>query len=776
MAQPSMVVRIAANMAELKKNLAEGKDQIEAVRAGFQKLSTSFQGDKLIQHAHNMAAAVESIGGASKLTEGEQARVNATVEKALAKYRALGQEAPSALIRLADETRKAEVPTSLLSSTVGKLTAGFSAALIVDRVISSVSGFAREAFEGAGKVLDLASKTGLSTRSIQEMEYAAAQTGVALDTFTNAAFQLGVRLAGGSDSVTGAVTALGLSYADLRAQSPDEQFKTIADRLFDVQNAQERNKLAVELFGKAAKDILPAIAQNYREIADGAIIAGDQQLQALDMASDALDKAYVGAKNLATLGLGNLVIAAREVWRQFKDTTDTALSPFYYAVERVNDALVAMGLTSQDIPKVHGPAAAAIKETGGAAKALTLSWDEMHIVSDKLTESVGKQTVAHARNTEALGALQGPSADMLLLESRSLAETAKLTIALEKWAFTNSATLAPSIKQVNAALTAQQPLVATANTNWVGFAGTVQQHSAAAGTSAGGFMDKLKGLFGGGGEGGGSQLSNVLNTVGPQFAAAFLGPGSAADKMKAMATQGMGALLGMIPGVGPWLQAFSGPIVEGLSKLASKAKALLSSIFGGPDAAEKAGREKVKEYEAALAGTLTETQRLEAGTDSWKQTVVAVRDAYIAAGRTEAEALADVERLWKSSKGGAEAVAAVIADIKAKMVATGSSADAMADDILDAINRIPRDIDIDVNAHINTDGELPGFAHGSGGVRDFGRGTLAVLHGREEVRTEAQAAADRNGGGGGSVDLASVLAFMEMRLPLMIRDAVRGGV
>jgi hypothetical protein len=35
-------------------------------------------------------------------------------------------------------------------------------------------------------------------------------------------------------------------------------------------------------------------------------------------------------------------------------------------------------------------------------------------------------------------------------------------------------------------------------------------------------------------------------------------------------------------------------------------------------------------------------------------------------------------------------------------------------------------------------GEVEGFASGSGGIRDLGRGTLAVLHGREAVLTERQ--------------------------------------
>lgn len=44
--------------------------------------------------------------------------------------------------------------------------------------------------------------------------------------------------------------------------------------------------------------------------------------------------------------------------------------------------------------------------------------------------------------------------------------------------------------------------------------------------------------------------------------------------------------------------------------------------------------------------------------------------------------------------------------------------------------------------------DVPGFQHGSGGIRDFGAGTLAMLHGREAVVTEAQM---QHGGGPGVI-------------------------
>jgi predicted transcriptional regulator len=105
---PALIVRVAATIEELKANLAQGVSQIETTTAAMGKLAASFSGDKLIQAAQNVTAAVDSIGGASKLTEPEMARVNSTIEKALEKYRVLGKEAPAGMLALADATKKIE--------------------------------------------------------------------------------------------------------------------------------------------------------------------------------------------------------------------------------------------------------------------------------------------------------------------------------------------------------------------------------------------------------------------------------------------------------------------------------------------------------------------------------------------------------------------------------------------------------------------------------------------------------------------------------------------
>lgn len=804
MAQPSMVVRVAANLAELKKNLAEGKDQIEAVRAGFTKLATSFQGDKIIQAAHNAAAAVGGIENVSKLTRAEQDRVNATVTRALDKYAALGREAPQALRDLQAATAKAEEKTSFLATAAGRLVAAFS--------VAALANVANKVLDLTGKLTDLSGKTGISTEGLQVLSYTLGQSGVSMESAARASVELSRRLVDGETGAADAVKTLHLNMETLRQAGPEQAFLMIGEAIAGVPDPMQRAALATELFGKTGADLLPGFTTDMTALGDaarnsGAIISGDL-VAAGDAAGDSLSR-------LQSVGLSivaNVFLPMAPAIETVANWIGGALTTGFSAARGAVDAVLIKGMefeiwlrevalsvaeTSAAVPllgKVLGPTTANIDELKASAQAArdTLS----AFTAEGATPAAAAVTTATAPTKAyheelariapaareaavAVGAMQGPSEEMLLLESRSIQETTKLNAALVKWANTNGAVLAPSIRQVSVALNEQTPLVSSMTTQWTGFAGSVQQNTTAAGTSAGGFMDKLKGLFGGGGDGGaggGGTMSKLLGAIGPQFAGAFLGPGSAGDKMKAFATQAAGTLMGMIPGVGPWLQQFSGPIVEGLTKLASKAKDILSGIFGGPSKTETEQRSLVKDFEQDLAAGLTATQKLEAGGEAWKETVIRVRDAYLAQGRSAAEAEADVKRLWESSKLGAGATAQVIAEIKAKMDAAAAAGEGMADRVTDALNGIPRDIDVRVNAKVETDyAETPGYANGSGGVRDFGKGTLAVLHGRERVQTEAQMRTEQSGGGGDMSGAIDVLRDMiKYELPLAMRDALAG--
>jgi antitoxin component HigA of HigAB toxin-antitoxin module len=77
------------------------------VETSLNKMVDSFSGRKLIQDATLMTEAVNRIGGTSKLTEAELARVGATATEAVAKMKALGIEIPPAVQKLASSVQQA---------------------------------------------------------------------------------------------------------------------------------------------------------------------------------------------------------------------------------------------------------------------------------------------------------------------------------------------------------------------------------------------------------------------------------------------------------------------------------------------------------------------------------------------------------------------------------------------------------------------------------------------------------------------------------------------
>jgi uncharacterized protein YoxC len=184
--------------------------------------------------------------------------------------------------------------------------------------VSALKSMAAAVLENAGKITDLSNKTGLAIRTIQEFQHVADQTGTTVDAFTNAAFKLGANLAGNDKSVAHAVERLGLSFSQLKALSPDEQFNRIAKALSEMENPQERNRIALTLFGREAKSILPAIAEGYDKLRESAIIAGDEQVKALDRAADAWDRFKRGTTSRATEIAGSIILVGESASSSFK--------------------------------------------------------------------------------------------------------------------------------------------------------------------------------------------------------------------------------------------------------------------------------------------------------------------------------------------------------------------------------------------------------------------------------------------------------------------------
>jgi hypothetical protein len=347
----NIVVKWADNTKDLAANLKQGTDAITATKASVDKLVQSLGGDKLITAAHRMVAAIGEIGGAEKLTNAERDRTNALLDKAIQKYTALGKEAPEAMRALELETRKVEdaqkkasSATDAWGSTLGTLKGvmgGLGLGLGVGAIVSFTKSLVSSALESAGALVDLANKTGLSTETIQRMQFVAKQSGTDMTVFADAAFKLGVNLQEGTAKAREGAQALGLDWQALRAASPDEQFAQVVQALEAMEDPQKRNAAAVALFGKAAKEILPAIVDGYTKVAKEATVAGDAQVRAADAAGDALDRAWTRITTGTIQAVGGYFLMRESVQALTEDERKFVLQTIQgeVTIENYTDAL-----------------------------------------------------------------------------------------------------------------------------------------------------------------------------------------------------------------------------------------------------------------------------------------------------------------------------------------------------------------------------------------------------------------------------------------------------
>src|SRR3990167_750711 len=103
MAVITNTIKWATNTAELKSAILAGTGSIVAMKDAVDRTAAALGGQGLLRAANNTTAAVQQLGGATKLTAAEKEKINIQLTKAIEKYTLLGQQAPAAMIELQKE-------------------------------------------------------------------------------------------------------------------------------------------------------------------------------------------------------------------------------------------------------------------------------------------------------------------------------------------------------------------------------------------------------------------------------------------------------------------------------------------------------------------------------------------------------------------------------------------------------------------------------------------------------------------------------------------------
>lgn len=676
MAKITAQIQWASNVDQLKSQIREGTGSIIAMKDAVDKTARSLGGEGLMRAAHNTTAAVQQLGGVTKLTAAEKERINQQLTKVIEKYTLLGQKAPPAMLELEAATRKTEAAGNKFSNFLGQAN-GLLATFGVGLSVGAIVGFGRNLLNTADELVKVADRTGLTTTEVQRLGYIAGQSGNTLDQMTSAVSKLQNGLVREDGGVVATVKALGLNFDTLRKANPYDMMEQVAAAIAKVPDPTARASMAMALFGRAGAEILPTLIADFEGLGASAPVMSDKTVRALEQAGDSLS--------------------------HFTSVLKVGVAEAYNFMGSFFDAVVTGGMMAVD---VFLRVVATIIETVSKLPGMSTAFDKLGISADGVRQKAQWFTDAakaqmnqmqrldtEVRNTTGAFVDFDPTVDKASTSMTAAARAAeaaaeaqkKFTLSIEESSFavrrlvTNVGAVPPAIQSMDVSLSAAATQLLAWNTivpratldlkklenalynmppaiesMGVSAEVTTQKTQGVFGTMFGNMKDLLLGKGGGAASGG----------LAGMFAAAFTGGGGALGAVKGFATQAVGSLLGMVPVVGPFLQQFAGPLIAGFGKIGAAFK----RMFGGPSAEELGGRDVAREFDSTVNEMFRLIEdRVEPAHEQWERNAILLREAYIGLGHDAptaiAKASAALDRLHKAEKQGADAAKLVMDEI-----------------------------------------------------------------------------------------------------------------
>lgn len=216
-------------------------------------------------------------------------------------------------IKLPEGMQKSMNSMGSLNTTSVKIAGGFVAlAVAIAKAEKALIQMTRESAEAADDIVTLSSVTGMSTDSIQELNYMADLTDVSLDRIRDSLKETTNKMqeaATGTGDAYEAYNKLGVKITDVDGQlrSAEDVFYDTIDALGQMKNKTERDAIAMDLLSESAQELNPLIEigsdglkQYAQEAHSMGYVLDNEALTALTEVDDAyqrLQKSQEGAKN-----------------------------------------------------------------------------------------------------------------------------------------------------------------------------------------------------------------------------------------------------------------------------------------------------------------------------------------------------------------------------------------------------------------------------------------------------------------------------------------------
>ncbi len=173
----------------------------------------------------------------------------------------------------------------------------------------AIFALAKKSSDAASEIYDMSKRTGLSAERLQELKFAAEQSGVEFESIAMATKLLTDRMsdvANGSKTATKVFEKLGITVLDNNGQlrKMEDIFPEVIRSLSKMENETERNAIASDLFGRSAAELIPLMSQGEegmdalsKKAHELGLVLSDESVKAGEEFGDKLDalKASFGA-------------------------------------------------------------------------------------------------------------------------------------------------------------------------------------------------------------------------------------------------------------------------------------------------------------------------------------------------------------------------------------------------------------------------------------------------------------------------------------------------
>jgi hypothetical protein len=164
-------------------------------------------------------------------------------------------------------------------------------------ILAPMVGIAKSFADTGGALDDMSQRTGASVESLSGIGYAAKMSGSSIEDVEKGIRTMQKGIVAGDPIFA----QLGINFEDLKSQSPDEQFKSIADKIANIEDPALKASMAMQVFGKSGADLVPLLSSGSDGIDElakrgeslGAVMSGEQAQSAailgdsIDMVSEA---------------------------------------------------------------------------------------------------------------------------------------------------------------------------------------------------------------------------------------------------------------------------------------------------------------------------------------------------------------------------------------------------------------------------------------------------------------------------------------------------------